>query len=71
MTKEQSTIEELFHNLYRTHGYLEVLLGRPDGQRLGLLRNADLLLAASRARAAAALPNDRYLESLPEPFKPR
>jgi hypothetical protein len=64
-------IEELWHNIYRMHGYLEVELGKLNGERPGVLQNADGLLRACYARVASVL-NDDHLTYLEKPagFKP-
>ena len=55
-----ATVQELWHNLFRMHGYVEVaLLACPDP---GLKDRADAVLKASYDRVKAALPGIRHLE---------
>jgi len=65
MTQQEQVIEELWHNLYRMHGYLEAQIGVVGGGRPGLLKNAGLLLAASHGRVIGILKDIRRLEPLP------
>jgi hypothetical protein len=61
-----SQIEELWHNIYRMHGYLEVELAGLGSERPGVLQNADSLLRASYARVSSVL-NDDHLRHLEKP----
>jgi uncharacterized protein YqgQ len=56
-------IQELWHNLFRIHSYLEIeLLKNLDGERPVILQRADMLLKASYARAESVLADSRLLE---------
>lgn len=67
-----SQIEELWHNLYRMHSYVEAELSKLNGERPGVLRNADSLLQASYARVSSLLNDDhlKYLEKPPASTTP-
>ena len=60
--RAETTIEELWHNLFRMHGYLEVALGVNGDYRQGLLQNADKLLSTSYGRVIDVLTDTQYLE---------
>jgi len=62
MTTHEILIEELYHNLFRMHGYVESLKLTIDGQRTGVLKNADSLLLTSYARCVEGLPASFRLE---------
>jgi hypothetical protein len=55
-------IEELWHNIYRMHGYIEVEKGVVGDERPGVLKNADALLKSSFARVESLLTDTRLLE---------
>lgn len=55
-------IEELWHNMHRMHGYIEVEMGVVGDERPGVLRNADALLRSSFARVESLLTDTRFLE---------
>lgn len=57
-------LEELWHNLFRMHGYVEAALGNPT-KRDGLLARADEVLKMSYARLLEAGADKRYMEKLP------
>lgn len=65
-TESERVIEELWHNLFRMHSYIEVEMGAIGDERPGVLKNADKLLAASHARVVSVLPDTRRLEDLPD-----
>ncbi len=51
-------MEELWHNLYRMHSYVEAAFNVQDGERPPLLQRADLLLKASYARVKHVMPDN-------------
>lgn len=54
-------VEELWNNIHRMHGYIEVEMGVIGDERPGVLRNADMLLKASFARVESLLTDTTYL----------
>lgn len=58
-------IEELWHNLFRMHSYVEAALNVQGDERPPLLQRADLLLKTCHARVEAILVDTRRLEPLP------
>ncbi len=53
-------LTELWHNLYRLHGYVEAAYNPQMGEeRPVLLQRADMVLRASRARLESLLTDDK------------
>ena len=70
LTPSQRQLMELWHNIYRMHGYVEMALGgQLDGVRPDMLKQADQVLRASFERVKSTLPAEwvRYLEHTEKP----
>ena len=60
MNRYEQQIEELWHNLFRMHGYVEAALNYQGGEVPQLLQRANVLLKASRARVDSVLSNTSH-----------
>ena len=58
----EQQVEELWHNLFRMHSYVEAAFNIQGDERPPLLKRADLLLNTSFARIKEILPDIRRLE---------
>lgn len=65
MSEIENQMEELWHNLFRMHSYVEAALNPQGEERPPLLQRADTLLTASFARVKTVLPENaiRRLET--------
>lgn len=66
LNEYERVIEELWHNLFRMHGYIEAQNATIGEDRPGILKNADRLLATSYGRVTSVLGDLRRLEPLPK-----
>lgn len=61
LTDVMRQLQELYHNLFRMHSYVEAAFNVQEGQeRPELLKRADLLLTTSQARVKLVLPEDHW-----------
>lgn len=66
LTETERQIEEIWHNMYRMHGYVEAAFNIQGEERPQILKHADVLLQATYQRVISVLSDTRRLE---RPFK--